>query len=84
MIEQLSADDKVKLNQFFEAGVRQLVEIEDIKGSLKDLAKARAEELNVKPAVLMKALRVHHKSSLQDAEAEMETVRTILVGSGRA
>lgn len=84
MIEQLSADDKVKLNQFFEAGVGQLQEIEDIKGSLKDLAKARAEELNVKPALLMKALRVHFKSSLADAEEEMEVVRNILVGSGRA
>lgn len=84
MIDQLSADDKVNLNQFFEAGVGQLQEIEDLKDSLRDLAKARAEELNVKPAVLMKALRLHYKSSLQDAEEEMEAVRNILVGSGRA
>ncbi len=76
--------DKVKLDQFMNDGLKVLQEIADLRDGLKDTAKALAEELDVKPAVLNKALRTAFKSSMEDQKEELDQVETILVTTGRA
>jgi inorganic pyrophosphatase len=82
-LDQMSSNDKVRLNQFFDATQKNLQEIEDLKASMSDMAKALAEEFNIKPALLLKAARVAFKSSLQDDKEVAEQIEAILVATGR-
>lgn len=80
----LTAAETVRLKEFFDKGSKMLLEVDDIKGSLADLAKAIAEELEVKPTELKKALRVHHKASLEAEKDAMNTVEELLAAAGHA
>lgn len=82
-LDQLSQNDKVRLSQFMDSGLKTLQEMEDLKAGLSDLAKNLAEEFDVKPAVLMKALRTAHKASLHKDEELTEQVKAILQATGR-
>lgn len=82
VLGSLSPDDQKKLSSFLEAAKRQLQEMDDIKGSLRDLAKGLAEEFNVKPKHLMTAARVAYKDDLADKKEDMSTVEDILNVTG--
>ena len=77
-LEQLSSDDIVKLRSFFKEGSQVLGDVESLNEGLKETAKALANELNVKPAELMKALKLHHKQALAEEQDKMSTVETLL------
>lgn len=83
-IENLDNAGKTKLKQFMDDGLHVLQEITDLRDSLKDTAKGLAEELDVKPAVLNKALRAAFKSSLEDQKEELDQVESVLINTGRA
>jgi len=70
----LDAEGKHRLKQFMESAMRQLREAEDIRESLKDLSKKVGEELDIKPAQLMKAAKVNYKDK---REEERETANLI-------
>ena len=78
-----SAEQKAKLNQIFNEGISVLTEIEDLTGGLNDTIKAVAEELEIKPAVLKKAIKIAHKSKLTDTNAEHEDLNDILETVGK-
>jgi len=78
-----SAEQKAKLNQIFNEGISVLTEIEDLSGGLNDTIKAVAEELEIKPTVLKKAIKVAQKSKLTDTNADNEELNTILETVGR-
>lgn len=81
--DQLSSNDKVRLNQFMDQGMKVMQEITDLRDGLKDTAKSLAEEFDVKPALLMKALRSAWKASIDDEKAEIDQVENILEATGR-
>ncbi len=81
--DQLSSNDKVRLNQFMDQGMKVMQEISDLRDGLKDTAKSLAEEFDVKPALLMKALRSAWKASIDDEKAEIDQVENILEATGR-
>ena len=83
-LDSISPDDKKKLENFIDAAKRVLQEIADLRDGLKDTAKALGEDLNVKPALLMKAGRVAFKSSLEDEKTSHDTVEEILTITGNA
>ena len=58
-------------------------EIDTLQGGLTDTIKAVAEELEVKPSVLKKAIRIAHKSKLGETNAENEELNTILQTVGK-
>lgn len=80
----LSADDKAKIKNLIEVGIRTTQEIQDLKDGLKETVKEVAEEIGVKPAVLNKAIRVAFKSSVSNLQTEVDTVEEILHAAGRA
>lgn len=80
---QLSAEDKVKIKNMIEVGVRTTQEISDLREGLRETVKELADELKVKPAVLNKAIRVAFKSSVSDLQSEVDDVETILHAAGR-
>jgi hypothetical protein len=77
-LESLSPDDTKKLDNFMKVAKAQLQEMDDIRNSLKDLAKGVAEELAIKPKELMIAARTAFKNDLEAKQESMDTVVDIL------
>jgi DNA-binding MarR family transcriptional regulator len=78
-----SGDQKIKLTQLVNEGMTVLHEIDTLNEGLNDTVKAIAEELEVKPSVLKKAIRVAHKASLTQTNQENEELNTILETVGK-
>jgi transposase-like protein len=78
-----SGEQKNKLTQLFNEGVAVMQEVEDLNAGLADTIKAVAEELEIKPGVLKKALKVAQKSRFGETDANHETLRDILETVGR-
>jgi len=78
-----SAEQKAKLTQLINEGMQVLQEVETLSEGLNDTVKAIAEELEVKPSVLKKAIRIAHKSKLGETNAENEELNTILETVGK-
>jgi len=78
-----SGDQKIKLTQLVNEGMTVLHEIDTLNEGLSDTIKAIAEELEVKPSVLKKAIRVAHKASLTQTNQENEELNTILETVGK-
>jgi len=64
-------------------GTRVLQEVDDLKEGLRDTVKAIAEEMNVKPSVLNKAIRTAYKSDWQDQLADIGELEGILESVGK-
>ena len=82
-LDTISSEEKAKLKQLVDEGCSVLQEVDDLKGGLKDTVKAIAEELDIKPAVLNKAISIAHKARLQEAKQDFEDVETVLQTVGR-
>ena len=74
---------KIKLTQIINEGMQVMHEIDTLQGGLTDTIKAIAEELEIKPAVLKKAIRVAHKAQFGQAKQDHELLETILETVGK-
>lgn len=83
-LENLSQEDQRKLKEFMDSGISVLQEIDDLKTGLRDTAKGLAEQWDIKPSVLTKALSTAFKSTLEKQKEEMDDVESVLVYTGRA
>ena len=77
-------DEKVKLTQLINQGLSTLNEIETLTGGLNDTVKAIAEEMEIKPSVLKRAIKTAYKSTLTQTNEDHEELVTILESVGRA
>jgi len=73
-----SADQKAKLVQLVNEGIAISTEIEDLSGGLNDTIAAVAKELEIKPGVLKKAIKIAQKSKWTDTQAAHEELEDIL------
>jgi len=71
-------EEKQKLEKLINEGSAVLQEIEDLQGSLKDTVKAVAEELQVKPAIINKAIKLAHKGNWSSHNEDWMEVEAIL------
>ena len=78
-----SGEQKAKLTQLINEGMQVMHEVDTLNEGLADTVKAIAEELEVKPAVLKKAIRIAHKASLGQTNADHEELNTILETVGK-
>ena len=83
MALMLAPDKKAKLIQIMNEGIQVLQEVEDLNAGLNDTIKAIAEELEIKPAILKKAIKIAQKSTFGDTNADHETLTDILETVGR-
>ena len=83
MSKMCSGEQKAKLTQLINEGIQVLTEVEDLTAGLNDTVKAIAEELEVKPAILKKAIKIAQKSKFGDTNADHETLTDILETVGR-
>jgi predicted nuclease with TOPRIM domain len=75
-------EEKAKLERLVKEGVTVLQEIEDLNAGLKDTVKAVAEELNVKPSLINKAIKVAQKGDWDRHQDEFEDLETIVATVG--
>jgi phage host-nuclease inhibitor protein Gam len=78
-----SGEQKLKLNQLINEGMQVLHEVDTLQSGLNDTIKAVAEELNIKTAVLKKAIKVAHKAEFGKTQKEQELLETILTAVGK-
>ena len=76
-------EEKTKLTQIINEGLSVLNEIETLNGGLSDTIKAIAEELDIKPSILKKAVKTAYKSTLTQTNQDHEDLNTILETVGR-
>ena len=77
------AEEKAKLERLVNEGVTVLQEVEDLSMGLKDTVKAVAEELNIKPALINKAIKVAHKGDWGKVSSDFEDLETLVVTVGK-
>jgi transposase-like protein len=78
-----SSEQKAKLTQLVNEGMTVMQEVEDLNVGLSETIKAVAEEMEIKPAVLKKAIKIAFKSKLGDENADNEELNTILQTVGK-
>ena len=83
MSKMFSSEQKAKLTQLVNEGIAVLSEIEDLSGGLNDTIKAVAEELEIKPSILKKAVKTAYKARLGETNKEHEELNTILETVGK-
>jgi len=74
-----SAEQKAKLTQIINEGIQVMTEIEDLNAGLNDTIKAVAEEMEIKPAVLNKAITKAFKGDFDKDQTDLEAVEEILI-----
>lgn len=71
-------EEKSKLDSLINQGGVVLREIDDLQSSLNDTIKAVAQELQIKPSVIKKAIKIAHKGDWQNYNEQWEEVEAIL------
>jgi len=77
------ADEKAKLIQVVNEGVTVLTEVQDLQEGLRDTVKAVAEELDIKPSLINKAIKIAQKGEWHKAVDEFDDLETIMVTTGK-
>jgi hypothetical protein len=78
-----NGEQKLKLTQIINEGMQVMHEIDTLQGGLTDTVKAVAEELEIKPAVLKKAIKLAHKAEFGKEKQDHELLETILETVGK-
>jgi transposase-like protein len=74
---------KIKLTQLVNEGMAVMQEVETLNEGLTDTVKAIAEELEIKPSILKRAIRTAYKARLGETNKENEELNTILETVGK-
>jgi transposase-like protein len=78
-----SSEQRAKLVQLVNEGITVLTEVEDLNTGLNETIKAVAEELEIKPSLIKKAIKIAQKSKLTDTNADHDELNNILETVGR-
>ena len=76
-------EEKAKLERLINEGSTVLREIEDLKEGLKETVKAVAEELEIKPGIINKAITIAHKDTYKNVADDMDLLDAILAAAGK-
>lgn len=76
-------EEKAKLMQVVNDGASVMQEVADLKEGLKDTVKAVSEELDIKPALINKAISIAHKSNWSEVSSDFDDLEAIIVTTGK-
>ena len=82
-VKNFNDSEKQKLIQIISQGSQVLGEVDDLKTGLRDTVKSLAEELELKPAMINKAISIAHKGNYQNLSDDMDTLDSILTAAGK-
>ena len=78
-----NSEQRAKLTQLINEGMTVMHEIETLNGGLSDTIKAIAEELDIKPNILKKAIRIAHKAEFGKEQQDHSLLENILTTVGK-
>ena len=78
MTKMYGPEEKAKLERLITEGSNVLRELEDLQEGLKETVKAVAEELQIQPSIINKAIRIAHKDNWKSHEDEWNEIEMIL------
>ena len=78
-----SSEQKAKLTAIINEGMQVMHEVETLNAGLSDTVKAIAEEMEIKPNILKKAIRLAHKAEFGKEQQDHELLETILTTVGK-
>ncbi len=76
-------EEKAKLERLVNEGVNVLQEVTDLQEGLKDTVKSVAEELDIKPALINKAIKIAQKGDWNKVADEFEDLETLVTTVGK-
>lgn len=76
-------EEKAKLERLVNEGVQIQYEIESLQEGLKETVKAVADELDIKPALITKAIKIAHKGNWNDVYSDFDDLETLIVTVGK-
>ena len=82
-VKNFNDGEKQKLIQIISQGSQVLGEVDDLKSGLRDTVKSLAEELELKPAMINKAISIAHKDNYKNLQENMDVLDSILVAAGK-
>ena len=82
-VKNFNDGEKQKLIQIISQGSQVLGEVDDLKTGLRDTVKSLAEELELKPGLINKAISIVHKGNYQNLSDDMDTLDSILTAAGK-
>lgn len=71
-------DETAKITQVINDGIKVKQEVKDLSEGLRDTVKAVAEEMEIKPANLNKAINMAFKESISSEKEDFEDVEHLL------
>ena len=71
-------EEKAKLERIVKEGVSVFQEVDDLTAGLKDTVKAVAEELNIKPSLINRAIKIAKNRNWTDTANDYEDLETII------
>ena len=78
-----SNEEKAKLTQLVNEGITVMQEVDDLNEGLNDTVKAIAEELQIKPTVLKKAMKTAYKADFDKHSQDYSELENILSTVGK-
>jgi len=75
-------DEKAKLEKLVREGVTVLQEVEDLQNGLKETVKHIAEEMDIKPSLINKAIKVAKNRDWDRHFDEFDDLETIITTLG--
>lgn len=84
MSRTFGAPEQTKIKQIVSEGVTVMQEIQDLTEGLNETIKAVAEELEVKPSVIRKAIKIAQKDQWDQVYREFDDLESIVDISGHA
>jgi len=78
-----NSEEKAKLTQLVNEGLTVMQEVDDLNEGLNDTIKAIAEEMQIKPAVLKKAVRTAYKADFERTSDDYAVLENILSTVGK-
>ena len=76
-------EEKARLTKLIQEGDQVLYEVDALSEGLRETVKAIAEEMDLKPGVLMKAVKVAHNAKFTDERDKFDELETILETVGK-
>ena len=76
-------EEVARLKKLITEGDQVLYEVDALNTGLRETVKAIAEEMEIKPSILKKAIKIAQKSRFTDTKADHEDLTDILETVGR-
>ena len=76
-------EEIARLKKLVQEGDQVLHEVDALNTGLRETVKAIAEEMELKPGILMKAIKVAHKAKFTDERNNFDELETILEVVGK-